>query len=57
VHEVGKETDLPRPKAAIGYQVDIREATPAPAAATGVPLAAKHFHKDRLDWVEAGLTK
>jgi para-nitrobenzyl esterase len=25
--------------------------------ATGVPLAAKHFHKDRLDWVEAGLTK
>jgi para-nitrobenzyl esterase len=25
--------------------------------ATGVPLAAKHFHKERLDWVEAGLTK
>jgi para-nitrobenzyl esterase len=25
--------------------------------ATGVPLAAKHFHKDRLDWVEASLTK
>jgi para-nitrobenzyl esterase len=25
--------------------------------ATGVPLAAKHFHKNRLDWVEAGLTK
>jgi para-nitrobenzyl esterase len=25
--------------------------------ATGVPLAEKHFHKDRLDWVEAGLTK
>jgi para-nitrobenzyl esterase len=25
--------------------------------ANGVPLAAKHFHKDRLDWVEAGLTK
>jgi para-nitrobenzyl esterase len=25
--------------------------------ATGVPLAAKHFHKDRLDWIEASLTK
>jgi para-nitrobenzyl esterase len=25
--------------------------------ATGVPSTAKHFHKDRLDWVEAGLTK
>jgi len=25
--------------------------------ASGVPLAAKHFHKDRLDWVEAGLAK
>jgi para-nitrobenzyl esterase len=25
--------------------------------ASGVPVAAKHFHKDRLDWVEAGLTK
>ena len=25
--------------------------------ATGVPSAAKHFRKDRLDWVEAGLTK
>jgi para-nitrobenzyl esterase len=25
--------------------------------ATGVPLAAAHFHKDRLDWVEASLTK
>jgi para-nitrobenzyl esterase len=25
--------------------------------ATGVPLAAKHFHKNRLDWVEASLTK
>jgi para-nitrobenzyl esterase len=25
--------------------------------ATGVPVAAKHFHKARLDWVEAGLTK
>ena len=25
--------------------------------ATGVPSAAKHFHKDRIDWVEAGLTK
>jgi para-nitrobenzyl esterase len=23
--------------------------------ASGVPVAAKHFHKDRLDWVEAGL--
>ena len=22
---------------------------------TGVPVVAKHFHKDRLDWVEAGL--
>jgi para-nitrobenzyl esterase len=22
---------------------------------SGVPVAAKHFHKDRLDWVEAGL--
>jgi para-nitrobenzyl esterase len=22
---------------------------------SGVPLAAKHFHKERLDWVEAGL--
>jgi para-nitrobenzyl esterase len=25
--------------------------------ANGVPAAAKHFHKNRLDWVEAGLTK
>jgi para-nitrobenzyl esterase len=25
--------------------------------ASGVPVAAKHFHKDRLDWVEAGLGK
>jgi para-nitrobenzyl esterase len=25
--------------------------------ASGVPVAAKHFHKDRLDWVEASLTK
>jgi hypothetical protein len=25
--------------------------------ATGVPLVAKHFHKERLDWVEASLTK
>jgi para-nitrobenzyl esterase len=25
--------------------------------ASGVPVVAKHFHKDRLDWVEAGLTK
>jgi hypothetical protein len=25
--------------------------------ASGVTMAAKHFHKDRLDWVEAGLTK
>lgn len=25
--------------------------------ASGVPVAAKHFHKDRLDWVEAGLAK
>jgi para-nitrobenzyl esterase len=24
---------------------------------TGVPVVAPHFHKDRLDWVEAGLTK
>ena len=24
---------------------------------SGVPLVAKHFHKDRLDWVEAGLAK
>jgi para-nitrobenzyl esterase len=24
---------------------------------SGVPVAAKHFHKDRLDWVEAGLGK
>jgi len=23
--------------------------------ASGVPVAAKHLHKDRLDWVEAGL--
>jgi para-nitrobenzyl esterase len=23
--------------------------------ASGVPVVAKHFHKDRLDWVEAGL--
>jgi len=23
--------------------------------ASGIPVAAKHFHKDRLDWVEAGL--
>jgi hypothetical protein len=22
---------------------------------SGVPVAAKHSHKDRLDWVEAGL--
>jgi hypothetical protein len=22
-----------------------------------VPVVAKHFHKNRLDWVEAGLTK
>jgi para-nitrobenzyl esterase len=25
--------------------------------ATGVPLTARHFHKDRLDWVEASLAK
>ena len=25
--------------------------------ASGVPIAAKHFHKDRLDWVEASLAK
>jgi para-nitrobenzyl esterase len=25
--------------------------------ASGVPLAAKHFHKTRLDWVEAGLAR
>jgi para-nitrobenzyl esterase len=25
--------------------------------ASGVPVTAKHFHKDRLDWVEAGLAK
>jgi para-nitrobenzyl esterase len=25
--------------------------------ASGVPVAAKHFHKERLDWVEAGLAK
>jgi para-nitrobenzyl esterase len=25
--------------------------------ATGIPVAAKHFHKARLDWVEASLTK
>jgi para-nitrobenzyl esterase len=25
--------------------------------ASGVPIAAKHFHKKRLDWVEAGLVK
>jgi para-nitrobenzyl esterase len=25
--------------------------------ASGVPLAAKHFQKDRLDWVEAGLAR
>jgi para-nitrobenzyl esterase len=25
--------------------------------ASGVPVTAKHFHKDRLDWVEAGLGK
>jgi para-nitrobenzyl esterase len=25
--------------------------------ASGVPVAAKHFHKDRLDWVEASLPK
>jgi para-nitrobenzyl esterase len=25
--------------------------------ASGVPVAAQHFHKDRLDWVEAGLAK
>ncbi len=25
--------------------------------ASGVPLAVKHFQKDRLDWVEAGLAK
>jgi para-nitrobenzyl esterase len=24
---------------------------------SGVPVAAKHFHRDRLDWVEAGLAK
>ena len=24
-------------------------------AASGVPVAAKHLHKDRLDWVDAGL--
>jgi para-nitrobenzyl esterase len=24
---------------------------------TGVPMVAKHFHKDRLDWVEAGVAK
>jgi para-nitrobenzyl esterase len=25
--------------------------------ASGVPVAAKHFHKDRLDWVEASLVQ
>jgi para-nitrobenzyl esterase len=25
--------------------------------ASGIPVAAKHFHKDRLDWVEASLAK
>ncbi|HEY2676176.1 MAG TPA: carboxylesterase family protein [Steroidobacteraceae bacterium] len=25
--------------------------------ASGVPVAAKHFHKERLDWVEASLAK
>ena len=25
--------------------------------ASGIPSAAKHFHKDRLDWVEASLAK
>ncbi|HEX3603926.1 MAG TPA: carboxylesterase family protein [Steroidobacteraceae bacterium] len=25
--------------------------------ASGIPATAKHFHKDRLDWVEAGLGK
>jgi para-nitrobenzyl esterase len=25
--------------------------------ASGVPIAAKHFHKDRLDWVETSLAK
>jgi para-nitrobenzyl esterase len=25
--------------------------------ANGIPVAAKHFHKERLDWVEASLTK
>jgi para-nitrobenzyl esterase len=25
--------------------------------ANGVLVTAKHFHKNRLDWVEAGLTK
>jgi hypothetical protein len=25
--------------------------------ASGVPVTEKHFHKDRLDWVEAGLAK
>jgi carboxylesterase type B len=25
--------------------------------ATAIPLAAKHFHKDRLDWVEVSLAK
>ncbi len=24
---------------------------------SGVPVVAKHFHKERLDWVEAGLPK
>jgi len=23
--------------------------------ASGMPVVAKHFHKDRLDWVEAGI--
>jgi para-nitrobenzyl esterase len=25
--------------------------------ASGIPLAAKHFHKDRLDWAEASLSR
>jgi hypothetical protein len=25
--------------------------------ASGIPVAAKHFHKDRLDWVQASLAK
>jgi hypothetical protein len=38
-----------------GFGAADKSVTEFPAA--GVPSTAKHFHKDRLDWVEAGLTK